>query len=228
MAYKNISTLENLSKNLENFYNLFVQHYGTLNENIYINIYIVDRTREMRLDLVCSDVYGSIQNLQLLMQINNIENAFGVKEGDIILWVDTKDLSKMNAVDPTILTDNRDDLITAFKSSLTDPARSKYLDGRGSDNLPPTILDQNAPKIYIQNNQIVIGGNLFTNPNNQARTENNTGTGVGNSSLGDTFTGQDLNNDNTNGVPSPTLTTEEANGDSTERVLVKRFIRSGN
>lgn len=227
MAYKNISTLENLSKNLENFYDLFVQHYGTLNENIYINIYIVDRTREMRLDLVCSDVYGSIQNLQMLMQINNIENAFGIKEGDIIIWVDPKDLSKMNVIDPKILTDNRDSLITAFKASLTDPLRSQYLDNRGNDNLPPTILDQNAPKIYIQNNQIVIGGNLFTNPNNQTRT-NDTGTGVGNSSLGDTFTGQDLNNDNTNGVTSPTLTSEEANGDTTERVLVKRFIRSGN
>lgn len=227
MAFKNISTLERLSKDLNNFYDLFVQHYGTINEDIVINVFTVDRTREMRLDLVCNDVYGDIQNLQLLMQINNIENPFGIKEGDLLLWVDVKDLSKMNAVDPKIISDNRDSLITAFKASVTDPSRARYLDGRGIDNLPPTILDQNAPKIYIQNNQIVIGGNLFTNPNNQARTENISNTGVGNTSLGNTFAGQD-GLGGAGGVESPTLTNAEANGDTTERVLVKRFIRSGN
>jgi len=216
MPYIDIYSLRNLSTdpNQENFYDLFVQSYGILSQNIQPQLYLVDRSREMRLDLVCIDLYGDIANLQMLMKINNIDNPFGVKEGDLILWVLPQQLSNMEKIDPKIIQDNRDALIAAFKVSATDPARAAYLGSRGIDILPATIVATDAPKIQIDNSKIIVGANLFTNPNDQLRDVPD----LSDSSLGQSFTG----------VQSPTLTKEEQDGDDTTRVLVRRFIRSGN
>jgi hypothetical protein len=233
MAYFNIRSLENLSRdtNQSNYYDLFVQHYSALGDDVQLRIYVVDRSREMRLDLVCTDLYGDITNLQLLMFINNIDNPFGVQESDIIFWVDGKDISKVTTIDPKILDDGRDNLINAFKASLSDPSRNAYLQGRGADQLPPNVLPSNAPKIQIDNNAIIVGANLFTNPNNQVRNTttgngNGTGTGSGNgSSLGQVLDGvTDTSGNPLTGTEAPIAAPEE----NTERVLVRRFIRSGN
>jgi hypothetical protein len=223
MAYFNIKSLESLSRdeNQEDFYDLFVQHYSALGDNVQLRFYIVDRSREMRLDLVCTDLYGDLSNLQMLMFINNIDNPFGVQESDIIFWVEGKDLSKVQTLDPKIIEDGRDNLINAFKASLSDPARSAYLQNRGADQLPPNVLPTNAPKIQVDNNSIVIGGNLFSNPNNQTRNTDSNNS----SSLGQVLDGvTDTSGNPITGEQSPIAAPEE----NTERVLVRRFIRSGN
>jgi len=175
----------------------------------------------MRLDLVCTDIFGSIANLQLLMFINNIDNPFGIRENDIIFYVDGNDLSKANTLDPKILQDNRDNLINAFKASVSDPARSVYLQNRGTDQLPPNILPSDAPKILIDNQKVVVGANLFSNPNNQVRNSN---------SLNSTSSLGTLTDSSGNPVPTTTpstLTQEELSGDQTTKVLVATFIQSG-
>lgn len=225
MSYSNVSTLVNLTRdpNQDNFYDLFVQNYTIPNSTVTLNPYLVDRTRNMRLDLVCVDLYGDVSNLQLMMKLNNIENPFGIQEGDLLLWVDVKSISTVQTIDPKIVQNASNNLIAAFKASYTDPARAAYLNNRGKDNLPPNILPDSANKIQISNNQIVVGGNLFTNPNNQAL---NVPTGT--SALGNIFAGQDLTSagDVGNGVTpaSPTIPQDE----QTTRVLVKTFIKSGN
>ena len=156
------------------------------------------------------------------MFINNIDNPFGIQENDVIFYVDGNDLSKANTLDPKVLQDNRNNLINAFKSSISDPARSNYLQNRGSDILPPNILPSTAPKILIDNQKVVIGSNLFNNPNNQVRNANAINA---TSSLGT------LTDTSGNPVPttvSPTLTTDELGQDQTTKVLVATFIQSGN
>ncbi len=223
MAYFNITSLTNLSRdvNQSNYYDLFVQTYASLGDDVQLRYYIVDRSRAMRLDLVCTDLYGDISNLQMLMFINNIDNPFGVKENDLIFWIEAKDLSKATVVDPKVLDDGRDNLINAFKASVSDPARSAYLQNRGNDQLPPNVVADNSPKIIIDNNKIIVGANLFTNPNNQVRNVD---------AINDTSSLGSLTDANGNAVTPttpPTLTDAELN-DSTERILVRRFIQSGN
>lgn len=220
MAYFNIKSLENLSRdvNQSNYYDLFVQNYATLNDEVQLRYYIVDRSRQMRLDLVCTDLYGDISNLQLLMFINNIDNPFGIQEDDILFWVETKDIARISAVDPKVIEDGREELINAFKASVSDPARNAYLQNRGNDQLPPNIVPDNAPKIIIDNNKVIVGANLFTNPNNQVRNSD---------SINDTSSLGGLTDSSGNPVTPttpPTLTAAE----DTERVLVRRFIKTGN
>lgn len=224
MAYYNIYSLENLSrdKNQSNYYDLFVQHYVTLAIDIQLRLYIVDRSRAMRLDLVCTDLYSNIQNLQMLMFINNIDNPFGINEGDVIFWIESKDLSKVKVIDPKIIDDGRDDLINAFKASISDPARVNYLKNRGTDKLPPNIIASSAPKIIIDNNKIIIGSNLFNNPNNQVRNADAINTS---SSLGGLT---DSTGNSVTPTTPPTLTDAEVTGDQTQRILVRRFIETGN
>lgn len=223
MAYYNIKSLENLSRdqNQSNFYDLFVQHYAALSPDVTMRMYIVDRRRAMRLDLVCSDLYSNISNLALLMFINNVDNPFGINEGDIIFWLESKDLSKANYVDAKTIQDGRDSLINALKISVSDPARAAYLANRGNDNLPPNVLATDAPKILVNNNKIVVGANLFNNPNNQTRNVDAINT---TSSLG-TLTA--ANGNTVTPTTPPTLTNAELT-DNTQRILVRRFIETGN
>ncbi len=86
-----IYTLEKTQKdeNQDNLYDLFypvMEDNITNNPNVMFIRYEVKSHREMRLDLVCIDIFGTDRYIDELMYINNIVNPYSIKEGDIIYY----------------------------------------------------------------------------------------------------------------------------------------------
>jgi hypothetical protein len=81
-------TLENIKRNFNNnLYNIF---NPMLKINDYSNIksYIVDNHREMRIDLICIDIYGNNNYIDELLYFNGIIDPYSIKSDDIIYYID--------------------------------------------------------------------------------------------------------------------------------------------
>lgn len=128
----------------KNLYDLF---QTTLADNYPINLaeYVVSREENMRLDLVCKNIYGDTTLIEELGFINNILNPFSIKEGDIIYYFNPEDVYILYFKDDAQKTTN------AIKS-LVNPAKDNM------DQTIPTILpleitpvsvDYNSNKIKI-------------------------------------------------------------------------------
>jgi len=87
-------SLENIERTINND-NLYDIYYPMLkdNPNIRLKEYIVREEREMRLDLICMDLYGSTNYIDELMYINGIIDPYSVKKDDIIYYADTNSLT---------------------------------------------------------------------------------------------------------------------------------------
>jgi hypothetical protein len=82
--------------------------------------YIVDRSEEMRIDLICNSIYGNTNEIGFLMYFNNIDNPLNIKSGDIIRYVEF-------------------DLLGNFKISSDDRKRIEFLQNLNRD----TRMDTN-------------------------------------------------------------------------------------
>jgi len=82
-----IYSLENI-KRLKDNWNLYDIFYPMLKDNDQVPLlkYIVKENREMRLDLICMDIYGNTNFIDELMHINSIIDPYSVKKDDIIYY----------------------------------------------------------------------------------------------------------------------------------------------
>jgi hypothetical protein len=136
-----------------NLYNFFDP---TFKMNIGINLreHIVAPEEEMRIDLVCNNIYNSIEQVDFLLDLNDIDNPLNIMEGDQILYASETAIPEYRV--KTIDNNNaRAKLLNANKSSRKDDNRKKYLDE--SYVLPPTFIETPEAPVKISNNQIVIG-----------------------------------------------------------------------
>lgn len=137
----------------DNLYNFFDP---TFKMNIGINLreHIVAPEEEMRIDLVCNNIYNSIEQVDFLLDLNDIDNPLNIMEGDQILYASVTAIPEYRV--KTIDNNNaRAKLLDANKSSRKDDNRKKYLDE--SYVLPPTFVETPEAPVKILNNQIVIG-----------------------------------------------------------------------
>ena len=136
-----------------NLYNFFDP---TFKMNIGINLreHIVAPEEEMRIDLVCNNIYNSIEQVDFLLDLNDIDNPLNIMEGDQILYASETAIPeyRVKTIDNN---DARAKLLNANKSSRKDDNRKKYLDE--SYVLPPTFVETPEAPVKISNNQIVIG-----------------------------------------------------------------------
>jgi hypothetical protein len=136
-----------------NLYNFFDP---TFKMNIGINLreHIVAPEEEMRIDLVCNNIYNSIEQVDFLLDLNDIDNPLNIMEGDQILYASETAIPeyRVKTIDNN---DARAKLLNANKSSRKDDNRKKYLDE--SYVLPPTFIETPEAPVKISNNQIVIG-----------------------------------------------------------------------
>jgi hypothetical protein len=137
----------------DNLYNFFDP---TFKMNIGINLqqHVVAPEEEMRIDLVCNNIYNSIEQVDFLLDLNDIDNPLNIMEGDQILYASVTAIPEYRV--KTIDNNNaRAKLLNANKSSRKDDNRKKYLDE--SYVLPPTFVETPEAPVKISNNQIVIG-----------------------------------------------------------------------
>lgn len=128
-----------------------------LDGSINYGQYLVQRGEEMRMDIVCQNIYGNTQYVDILCNVNNIDNPLNIKEGTLILFpinnVENLRYSEQNN------TDNIKILANSNKSSRKDSNRKNYIDSDLS--LPPTILEESQDQFDTQGPNIIIGNGLF-------------------------------------------------------------------
>lgn len=172
-----------------------------------LKVFICERKHACRLDLVANDIYNNTKWVGSLCTINEIMNPFSIREGDILFFLPESDLQNLLRVPDSItqaVGSAKSDLIKALKKKQPDGLRKNYLNNRGEDKLPPTVLTSTAPQIVINNNKIKIAPNLFNSPSTTVVATSNT-------------------NSPTNITSSP-----QASEDDIQRVLVRRYIKLAN
>ncbi len=114
---------------------------------------VVTKEQEMRIDIISNDLYKSVDYIDFLLNLNDIDNPINIKQGDIILYT-TIDKFELCKVSPNTTDDKQRTLLSPNKSSKKDPNRQKYIE----DNyqLPPTFLETPASPISSSGNNITI------------------------------------------------------------------------
>ena len=136
----------------DNLYNLFQKNI-MITKNLVVYPYLVPREFEMRFDRISNDIYGSPNFVEELMILNDIISPYSIKEGQIIYFCDSDNLSSLYTTDITVENKevNRQNLI---KSSQTNRDRQNL---SNDSNLPPTVKPQNLEQVKIdKNNNIQI------------------------------------------------------------------------
>lgn len=153
MKFYNLDRLIRDSKQ-DNLYNLYDPTFKLV-FGINLRQFVVGPEQVMRMDLVCNEIYKSVNQLDFLCDLNNIDNPLNIMEGDIILY---PTIEAINEYRITIVDNNdaRAKLLNANKSSKKDNNRQKYVEQNFA--LPPTVKQIPEAPVKIENGQIVIGG----------------------------------------------------------------------
>lgn len=147
----------NLNTKIFNFYYPVLVY---LNNNL--NEYVVQKSEEMRLDLVMMSIYDDpllLNEMDVIIFINDIDNPLNIIEGDIIYYPPAEALSTYRfEFEPTssVGKNIRKALATPNKTTKKDNNRKKFVDSGYS--LPPVVLDESRPPVRLENDKIVIGG----------------------------------------------------------------------
>ncbi len=128
-----------------------------------VKAHIVAINEEMRIDLVCRELYGGFEYIHELLKINEICNPWSIKKGDVLYN------SSMNRIEDMVgygtdFSDEREQLIEAFKKSQVDPTRYEFLKAIKSKNnentetvpLPSTVIPPGFKDVVIDNGYIVV------------------------------------------------------------------------
>lgn len=125
----------------------------TFNSSVSVpfNRYFVDRSEEMRIDLICRSIYGNIDNIGFLMYYNNIDNPLNIKAGDIINYPseDLIGLFKIAADERT----SKEFLNGLNRGNKVDPNRTEYNNIENN----PTFNSRPVEQVIDRNGVIVIG-----------------------------------------------------------------------
>ena len=150
-------SLDNLKRDIaqNNLYNFFDSTFQYLT-NVTLYKYPVLPHQEMRIVIVCNEIYGDTQYSDFLLDLNNIDNPLNILADDEILYV-RQDQINFFKLDESTATTLRNTYLNANKVSSLDPTRSAYIEN--NYNLPPTFLDVPTSSVQIVNGKIVLGGN---------------------------------------------------------------------
>jgi hypothetical protein len=155
----NIYDIDQIKKNEKtNLFDFTKLTFKTLFDQVSYANYTVRKGEEMRIDLVCQSIYGNVNNIDILLNVNNISNPLNIKEGSIISYPDVDSISQFRL---TVKVENevQRKIANVEKSVTTDPNRQKYTDQNYS--LPPTVLDRPTEQVRIEGNTIKVGTGLF-------------------------------------------------------------------
>lgn len=145
----NIYDLDVLVRDREGIYN-----FDKLTHNYGVNTiryeYVVQISDEMRIDVICNNIYGDVDNVGFLLNYNNIDNPLNIKAGDIIYYVKNQDIELFKNTIDSVLDIN--DVPSSNRSSRTDKNRESL------DRLPPTVLRNSSPSVQVDGNFVRVGG----------------------------------------------------------------------
>jgi len=142
MSY--LYTIENniRKSNQDNLIDL-VTPIVNITDDLYYYPYIVSEVEEMRIDLICLNIYGNTGYIDEILTINNIINPWSIKAGSIIYYIDEDQIpliqSKPKADEQRIL----NNLVNPNKDTKKDPNRDT------GESLTPTIKPTGLKSVDI-------------------------------------------------------------------------------
>lgn len=118
--------------------------------------YTVNRGEDMRMDLICKNMFKNTDYVDLICSYNRIENPLNIKQGTQLKFpASNEDAFRITPKDNQALRS----LADPTKNSRKDTDRLNY--NKELDNLPPTTLPTSTEQIKTNGRQIIIGANLF-------------------------------------------------------------------
>jgi hypothetical protein len=152
----NLYDIDSLSRdaNQDNLYNLFTPTFNTV-EGYALDSYLVSQEEEMRLDLISNVVYKSVDYVDLVCNVNDIDNPLNVMMDDFLLIPPMGNVNIYRSKEPDVV-ETRNILLNSNKTSRIDNNRKQYVEQNYS--LPPTFQEVPTQPVKIDNGQIVIGG----------------------------------------------------------------------
>jgi hypothetical protein len=157
MVIKDIDKLKRSTTNLD-LYDLNKLTFRFTFEGLSFGEYKVKKGEEMRIDLVCNSIYGNLENIDILLNINNISNPLNIKEGSTLRYPSVDSIASLRVRESK--TNNvQSSLSSSNKASAQDPARQQYVDQNYS--LPPNVMEKPTEQTQISGNTIKIGTGLF-------------------------------------------------------------------
>jgi hypothetical protein len=137
----------------DNLYNFFDPTYQG-NDSINLQTHVVAPEEEMRIDLICNNIYNSVDQVDILLDINDVDNPLNIMMDDVILYPSRSAIPEyyIKVIDNNNI---RAKLLNSNKSSRKDTNRKQYVEQNFA--LPPTFVETPTAPVKILNNQIVIG-----------------------------------------------------------------------
>ena len=126
---------------------------------IQYSSYRVQKGEEMRIDLVCKSIYGNIDYVDIILNVNNISNPLNIKEGTVIIYPDQSNIELLRFTEKAV----RDDakiVSNPNKSNRIDPTRQKYVEV-GSISSSPNNFGLSDDQISTSGGLLKVGNNLF-------------------------------------------------------------------
>lgn len=128
--------------NQNGLYNLFQKNM--VYKNIFVNLYIVPRENEMRIDKISNHIYGTPDYGEELMLLNDIISPYSIKEGQTIWFCSRENLDLLYVKDQLLTDeDKRQNMI-----NTSQPNRNKKKETT-DQNLPPTIKPSQLQQIKV-------------------------------------------------------------------------------
>lgn len=129
MKLYSLEKIERVKSN-NNLYDMFYPMFRD-DINMELKQYKVRSEREMRMDLICTDIYGNTKFIDELMHINGIIDPYSVKKDDIILY-------------PNI------DVITAIKNKYEGNRKDVEIESNQKDKLDNSLTTSSPSDSYKQ------------------------------------------------------------------------------
>jgi hypothetical protein len=150
----NIYDINNIDKDQSGNYDLTQLTFEYLSPD-NLSTYTVQRGEEMRIDLVCQNIYNNTDYIDIICNINNIDNPLNIRVGDKLFYPELDDIQQFRFSEKKS-DDSLNKLSNPNKSYKKDPNRKNYIDNNRS--LPPTILkDRINPFNLDDPGKIVLG-----------------------------------------------------------------------
>lgn len=146
-----IKSLQQLTRNGQ----VFDLHSQVIVNNYSYGVYafpLTDR-HTMRIDLVCYDMYNNTDNIDIICALNGIFNPLIIQDGDIIFFIEEKDINNVR---------NNDNIIQILKDSVASAnagKNTKQDQNRVADTANRTQTEKNK-KLSLPPNIVNNNGNI--------------------------------------------------------------------
>lgn len=165
-----IKSLDNLKRIDNKTYELYVEVIvGDAKFGVFP--FTCQDRHSMRIDNVCQDIYQNLKHIDVILTINSILNPLTINEGDLIFFLDEKDVDNVRsneaattAIVDAIKTANKGKQQKADSSRTKDKAANKDREAQknatSNAGIPPNVVQTNNASIDFKEGVIRLKPNF--------------------------------------------------------------------